>query len=465
MAKPKMASFQVGNYAFQWTDLHPTSSELEPLRHQYDELGSEVVNILHDIVKKRRDETPGQAAAPVDLYASLQEHHADDEVLDKFWKQIHDVPDWVDWEQLRRGQKFFYRYAPANLMGFALQGFMGENSAAAGVVEVLVRTGGFSTRKLLYRLFETFQFVLQVTESLEAVQPGGVGHNAAIRVRLLHSSVRERIRKLIKTRPEYFDSKNFGEPINTLDSIHSIAVFCCNHSWLQLPYMGVHPSEQETADYIALFRYVGYVMGVPDGYFTTTAQAKATMESILLRELRLTPRSHIVAHNFVQCLTDLPPFNVSAQFIEAGSRVFNGDTFCDSLGLGRPGFFSYASFRGYCWLVSTVALIQHLSPALDRILTDYFRDALHDGIIKNKATLAGGSKFDFKHVPQIGKELGKEDHERPSPSSWVARPVESLLLGIYLLGLSLIAVLFALGGALLQPVYGNALHYVRLCVS
>lgn len=434
-----MAYIQVGNYAFKWTDLHPTSSELEPLRQQYDELGSATVNVLHDLVKKSREECLDQPKGPIDLYAVLKKHHADNEIVTEFWNEIHSVPEWVDWEQLRRGQDFFYRYALANLMGFALQGFMGENSAAKGVVEVLVRTGGFSTRKLLHRLLETFQFVLQVTESLDAIQPGGVGHISAVRVRLLHSSVRERILKLIKTRPEYFNVDKFGAPVNILDSIHSISVFCCNHSWLQLPFMGITPTEQETADYIALFRYVGYLLGVPDGHFTSPAKARATMESMLLHELRLSSTSHTIAYNFVQCVTDLPPFNVSEQFIVAGTRALNGDTFSDSLGLGRPNLIYYASFRGFCWLVRTLAYIQQISLVADRAITNCFRRALHEGVIKSKSGLAGGSKFDFKHVPQIGEEVGKEGHGRPSPPSIFSRPVESFLLIIYLLGVVIIS--------------------------
>ena len=62
---------------------------MSPLRHQYDELGS----------------------------AAL-------------WNQTHAVPQWVDWEQLARGQDFFHRYIGANITGFALQGFVGENSVS-----------------------------------------------------------------------------------------------------------------------------------------------------------------------------------------------------------------------------------------------------------------------------------------------------------------------------------------------
>lgn len=426
-----------GNYSFNWTRHHLPREETDPLRYQYDELGSEVVDKLQEIAKKAKEEASdsGKCPARTDLYALLRDHRTEDATLAKFWDEVHTVPDWVDWAQLERGQRFFYRYAAANIMGFAFQGFVGENSAASGVVEVLVRTGGFSTRVLLRRLLETFQMILQVTESIEAVKPGGTGHTTTIRVRLLHSSVRNRIMKLAKKSPEYFDVDKFGVPVNTLDSIHSIATFCCNHMWLQLPQMGVYTGQQEMADYIALWRYVGYVLATPDSYFATVEKAKATMESMVVHELHITPTSRIVGHNFVECLKDLPPFNVSAQFIEAGSRVLNGDELCDALDMGRPGLYSYACFRGHCWLVRTLALLQWISPSIDAAVTGWFQKMLHQAIIHSKGGLCGGSKLDFKYVPQMGQTTGKEDNDRGALKlSPFRRPVESVYFGIFLIG-------------------------------
>ncbi|KAG8169270.1 hypothetical protein KVR01_000015 [Diaporthe batatas] len=414
-----MATRKFGNYRFEWTDLHLSREETDPLRYEYDELGSAVVEKLQEVAREKKDQEPrdGSGRPRTDLYTLLSDNYKNDEILATFWNEVHKVPEWVDWAQLERGQRFFYRYAPANLMGFALQGFMGENSAASGVVEVLVRTGGFSTRVLLRRLLETFQFLLEATKSLDAIKPGGEGHITTVRVRLLHSSVRQRIMKLVESRPDYFDVKRFGVPVNTLDSIHSIATFACNHMWLQLPVMGVYPSQQEIADYIALFRYIGYVLGTPDHYFDTVAKSKAVMESMLVHELHVTPTSLIVGHNFIECLKDLPPFNISAQFIEAGSRVLNGDDLCDSLGLGCPGWYSYACFRGHCWLVRSLALAQQNFPPVDRMLTHFWRSLLHQAVIQSKGGLGGGTKFDFKHIPHVGKVT-----------------VETFYFGVFLLG-------------------------------
>ncbi|KAL7784316.1 hypothetical protein V8C37DRAFT_396091 [Trichoderma ceciliae] len=341
-------------------------------------------------------------------------------------------------------------------MGFALQGFVGENSAASGVVEVLVRTGGFSTKVLLRRLLETFQLILQVTQNLESIQPGGQGHTTAIRVRLLHSAVRERILKLAGARLDYFDVDKFGVPVNTLDSIHSIATFCCNHMWLQLPQMGVYPGEQEKADYIAVFRYVGYLLATPNEYFASVAKAKATMESMLLHELKITETSLIVGHNFVECIKDLPPFNISAGFIEAGSRLLNGDELCDSLGFGRPGRLAYACWRGHCWFVRVLALAQRWIPAVDDAVVDYFRSTLHYAILKSKSGLGGASKLEFRHVPQLGKLTNKEGSGRvpPRASPLLNRPVEAFYFVVFLFGC-----MFLFGSAfVILNMFGGAIH-------
>lgn len=446
-----MDAHTVVGYSFQWTKLHMSSEEMETMRDQYDELGSRTVTQLQKIAQEKKkgiDNATGNVPFHLDFYGLLKDHHEQDPVLEQFWTEVHDVPPWVDWAQIQRGQRFFYRYALANIMGFALQGFMGDNAAAPGTAEVLVRTGGFSTKLLFRRLLENFQLLLQVTHSLEMLQPGGEGHLTAIRVRLLHSAVRERILKISKTRPNYFDTQAYGVPANLLDSVHAIATFSCNHFWLQLPKMGIRVTQQECADYIAVWRYVGYILGVPGEYFNSVERSKAIMESMLYHEFRVTDTSKSLGHNFIQCLVDLPPVNISKEFIEAGSRVINGDRICDQLELGSPGYIAYASFRGYCWLVQLLNLLQSLHKGIDERFTDYFRMTLYDLVITNNAALAGGHNFEFKYLPIPGKLIGREDNDRQPPHSHFARPVETVLLLIFIVGCLALATVLTTGLAI-----------------
>lgn len=349
------------SHKFIWTDKHLDPDTMRDLRHDYDHLGAVTLERLLTIKKEQNEKG--------DLYELLEQYRAGDDILSQFWHETHTVPEWVDWEQLARGQTFFYRYALANIIGFALQGFVCENSASTGVVEVLVRTGGFSTRFLWGRLLETFQWLLQVTHEIDSMKPGGEGFKSTIRVRLLHSSVRERILQLAKRRPDYYDEAHYGIPINAMDSIHSITTFACNPMFLQLPYLGIQPRPDEIRDYLALFRYISYVIGVNHDYFSTPESAKAIMQSCYAHELNLTETSKVVAYNFLACIESLPPpLTISRGFIEAGSRWINGHEFCDEVGLGRPGILSYIAFVGCCSLVIVMAWAQRLIPAFDRFM-------------------------------------------------------------------------------------------------
>lgn len=125
-------SYTKWDYKFQWTEKHVSPPDLNPLGHTYDELGAAVLERLQEIWKNN---TVAEEKRPkLDLYMLLCKNHDKDPVLGKFWDELHTVPDWVDWEQLARGQEFFYRYAVANLTGFALQGFVGENSVSRRLV-------------------------------------------------------------------------------------------------------------------------------------------------------------------------------------------------------------------------------------------------------------------------------------------------------------------------------------------
>ncbi|KAF4152605.1 hypothetical protein CNMCM6069_001876 [Aspergillus lentulus] len=445
-------------YSFKWTDSHLAQETLKPLRQEYDTLGAAALERIQAVRAALLEESKakGTLPPPNDLYILLRDHHSEDETLSQFWNELHTVPDWVDWDQLERGQRFFYRYAIANIVGFALQGFMAENSAASGVVEVLVRTGGFSTRMLLGRLLETFQWLVQVTHSLAAIQPGGDGHTATIRVRLLHSSVRQRILKLCERKPEYYDITQHGIPINTLDSIHSITTFSCNHMWLQLPKFGVKPSPREIDDYIALFRYLGYLLGTPTAFFETSQKAKLTMESCYLHELRITETSRVVAYNFVQCVQNLPaPFHVSRGFIEAGSRWINGDELCDELGLGRPGVLHYLTFAGHCVLVVFMAWVQRVVPGVDGFVVNVFRSILYRALVRRKSR----TSFQFQYVPQEGKKTGKEAYP-PGRKVQTGRNESYVSLGMF--EVVFLSVVIGFGGITVGGILASGLRVFEL---
>lgn len=293
-----------------------------------------------------------------DLYSRLENLHASDPALEQIWKLIRTVPPWVDWEQVRRGQLVLKRYAIPIIIGFAFQGFAGEIAAALGPAEVLIRTGGLSERNIIARMEATLRWLVDVTESPESLRADGPGFVSTIRVRLRHAAVRRRILDIPKSHPAFLDPSLHGVPINTYDSILTLTFFCCNPIWKQLPRLGIYLATQETEDFVALYRFLAHLLGVPSEHFSSVTRAKKTMEDMKDGNSIPSESSRKITRAFINTFADKAPYNVSRGLIQAGIRKMNPAPVCDALGLEAIGWTSYAAFLGLQWSVGLVALVR-----------------------------------------------------------------------------------------------------------
>jgi len=111
----------IWGYTFQWTPNHFTPEEMHPMKYSYDVLGEECLNRLDKISPPTVGELPrAQTRIPSkekdvptpkrDLYALLRDHASKDEKLGELWDEVNTTPEWVDWDQISRGQEVFYRY-------------------------------------------------------------------------------------------------------------------------------------------------------------------------------------------------------------------------------------------------------------------------------------------------------------------------------------------------------------------
>ncbi|KAJ9623547.1 hypothetical protein H2203_005809 [Taxawa tesnikishii (nom. ined.)] len=448
-------------YTFDLTDNHLTLEECEPLKHSYDVLGEQVLERLNEISPPPRSELPrnntrypkpqqpeilkdSNVEAPKapkrDLYAILRDNAHTDETLSRFWREVNTVPEWVDWDQIARGQDVFYRYGAANLTGLAYQSLLG-GMGAARVVETLARTGGFSTKVARGRLFETTQHILQCTKSLESVQPGGEGFASTIRVRLLHAAVRKRIMKLAETKPEYYNVEKWGIPINDLDAMATIGTFSATLIWLSLPRQGIFLRQQETDDYVALWRYIGYLIGSPTDHFATSAKAKAVMETLLMNEIQPTETSKILANNIIKSLQGQPPGYASSDFLVAGARWLNGNELCDELGLPRPGLYYWALMAGQCLFFSFFCYTYRSIPSWDRKKVEMLRKAFWTIVVESKYGLKGEeTSFDFKYVPEYSTitEMGESEGAQLQYSGIEGRNLKTFLIATGVLAVGMV---------------------------
>ncbi|KAK1730620.1 tat pathway signal sequence [Colletotrichum acutatum] len=426
---------EVWDYWFKWTDEHLTSDDLRPMIYTYDELGAEALDRLDEIsppvkpstTPSEKVDTPQDAKPHRDLYALLRDNADTDEVLGKLWTEINTIPPWVDWAQIERGQQVFLRYAgpaifavsPAKLLTFqSLVGGMGGRR----VVETLSRTGGFGVNVTRRRLLETFQHILQVTRDLPSVQPGGEGHASSVRVRLLHAAVRRRILLLASQRPSYYDVAAYGVPVNDLDSIGTISTFSSTLLWIGLPRQGIYLKNSEKNDYLALWRYVAYIMGTPTDAFSTLKRAKATMESLLASEIQPSDTSRALANNVLTGLAEQPPSHVSREFLAAETYWLNGAKLARALAVERPPFYYSLLILGQCLFFMFMCYSRRLFPSWDESRNKNLKKALFN-ITINKPELGALGKetnFEFKYIPTLdvlSTEATARTQQHPDPST------------------------------------------------
>ena len=358
---------EIWGHKFVWTAQHPEFEEVHRMLYTYDKLGNDALDRIDALSPPKPKDGTKCPMSQRDLYTLLGEHSKDDGVLGKLWNEVNTVPDWVDWEQIERGQRVVFQYNGQMLLGvswcsYAVVTLLYTNiiiqllinsllggMAAWRVVETLARTGGFGTQVTRRRLLETSQHFLQCVENVDAVKPGGKGFVSSVRVRLLHATVRRRILELEKKKPGYFNIKEWGIPINDLHQIGTIDAYSTALVFISLPRQGIFLSEQQIADYLALWRWIGYVMGTPVEWMSSVGRAKAMMEVVMTSELDPTRNSQIIANNILTAQANVPPLHASRGYLTALTWRLNGADLSKRLAIAKPS-----------WYHSTLAWVQCL---------------------------------------------------------------------------------------------------------
>ncbi len=113
------------------------------------------------------------------------------------------------------------------------------------------------------------QHLPKIRRHPQAPESGGDGWQSAVRVRLLHANVRRRVLKMAERRKAssspggqaIYDVEKNGMPINQEDLLGTLCAFS-SAPLAMLQKIGITPTAQEREDYIALWRHVGFYMGI-----------------------------------------------------------------------------------------------------------------------------------------------------------------------------------------------------------
>jgi hypothetical protein len=190
----------------------------------------------------------------------------------EFFERAEARPAWLEPRRIERGQRL--ALASIRHYGLSLTHSLFAGAVFARATLVTGSTGRLGSSPAR-RIQETGAFVAAVLEP-GGLEPGAVGFETAIRVRLLHGSIRRWLR-----RSPGFSEIYCGEPIDQTMLAMTLGLF----DYLNLRSlmrMGLSLSEEDIAAHHHMWRYVGYLVGIDERLLTGDLEEERELWSALV---------------------------------------------------------------------------------------------------------------------------------------------------------------------------------------
>ncbi|MDQ0477413.1 hypothetical protein QF004_001942 [Chryseobacterium sp. MDT2-18] len=293
-----------GKELLDWATIKPnfqTFQKFAPLYHEVDELGDAAVKETYLKLKYK------EASTLIKKYSEEQISENEDapESVKNLFLQMQDIPDWFDENLANVGARFCMRTGANGLIILRDFTLMGGYDFAY-ISKPLIFTGALK-KGAVKRLKDTLEFWVNVTRE-NALKPNSEAYQWIVRTRLMHSYARLKI----KEKTENWDDENWGEPINHWDMIATYTGFSL--VFMQgLKKLGILISEEEENGVFHLWKYIGYLLGIPVAflpdnrqqaveqfYWWTTLQDKGDGDSVQLANALLNENleNTIYKHSF-----------------------------------------------------------------------------------------------------------------------------------------------------------------------
>jgi ER-bound oxygenase mpaB/B'/Rubber oxygenase, catalytic domain len=246
---------------------HVSSDDLAPYRY----IGDGPVDAILDSLERE-----GRPLGPGDDLIALAEKAKEicerqnstptltDKLLASFLDNYSTIPNWVDVEQLRRGQEVFLAYLPVASLSLYYRSLVAGFSIPK-IAKVIRSTAYLAPPsrpdQVLQRLLDTGELTTAcIGLGVDALLPGGIGWKTTLYVRVLHAKVRH---ALLKRKGEkQWNTDEYGIPINQEDMAATLLAFSVNVLFGIDMMAGMSLTEEERLDYLALWRYIGFILGV-----------------------------------------------------------------------------------------------------------------------------------------------------------------------------------------------------------
>lgn len=178
--------------------------------------------------------------------------------------EFETVPDWVDRGLVEEGARIWRRWGRTlfNVAGAETLEMYTESAVAVP----LSLAGGYAGDNALRRFLETARFWIDVSEPGALFALGSAGRATAMRVRVMHVSVRERVSE----HPEW-DTERWGLPISQSYMTMTLMGGSVAPAMLMWP-LGYMTSRAEVRALLHYQRFLGHLLGVRPRHYPETVR-------------------------------------------------------------------------------------------------------------------------------------------------------------------------------------------------
>lgn len=256
---------------------------------QRDEAGAALVRAM----RSREDDRPTMRQFQQALAHGIETVEHAPAALRDFFATVDDTPPWVDFALVNEGARAYRRFgrsAADVLLQLSLLG----GYRFGGPSDLLVATGALAGDTTRRRLGETQKWGIAVSEH-DAMLRDGEGFRLTVHVRLMHAMVNHRFES-----GDRWDSARWGLPINQSDQAATLGLFN-GALLLGVRALGVRVTPRDSLAIMHLWKYVGWVMGVPEDWlFDTERDQHAFNYHVLLAQEDVTPAGAELANGILE---------------------------------------------------------------------------------------------------------------------------------------------------------------------
>jgi len=234
----------------------PPSSLTDAMAAAYqrsDELGDQVAAELFANPQLKASGNKGYQILQQGLEQGSQVLDDHTPALKSMLQQAETAPEWLDEQKMAHACAVIHRwgrFAMYALGDFALLG----GYANSDIAKPLAFTGALNGNSSFDRVSETTSFWFDVTEP-GGLKPGAKGFRSAVKVRVMHALVRQRLLQ----HPDW-DTEEWGLPINQADALATNVAFSM-FMITGVSMLGWRADERDCEAVLHLWRYVAWLMG------------------------------------------------------------------------------------------------------------------------------------------------------------------------------------------------------------